>query len=67
MGELIRCQATSSTGSIVKVLPRRVVILFFTNINVLKPKIAVVRTGLPLSRDILHVKSNFSSISEVLA
>ena len=66
MGELIRCQSTDSMGSVVKILPRRVVVLFYTNIEVLKPRTAVVRTNIPLSRDISNVKKNFGQISEVL-
>ena len=66
MGELIRCQSTDSVGSVVKILPRRVVVLFYTNIEVLKPRTAVVRTNIPLSRDISNVKENFGKISEVL-
>ena len=66
MGELIRCQSTNSIGSVVKVLPRRVVVLFYTNINDLKPKIAVVRTKVPLSRNVLNLKNNFGQISEVI-
>ena len=66
MGELIRCQSTNSIGSIVKILPRRVVVLFYTNIESLKPKIAVVRTNIPLSRDITNIKNTFGKISEVI-
>ena len=66
MGELIRCQSTNSIGSVVKILPRRVVVLFYTNIDELKPKIAVVRTNTPLSRNISNVKSNFGQISDVI-
>ena len=66
MGELIRCQSTNSIGSVVKILPRRVVVLFYTNIGVLKPKNAVVRTNIPLSRDITNIKQNFGQISEVV-
>ena len=66
MGELIRCQSTDSVGSVVKILPRRVVVLFYTNIEVLKPRTAVVRTNIPLSRDISNIKENFGKISEVL-
>ena len=66
MGELINCQATNSVGSVVKVLPRRVVVIFYTNIEILKPKIAVVKTQLPLSRDVLNIKTSFGGISEVI-
>ena len=66
MGEFITCQSTNSVGSVVKILPRRVVVLFYTNINALKPKIAVVRTNTPLSKDVSDARSNFGQISEVI-
>lgn len=66
MGELIKCQSTGSVGTVVKILPKRVSVLFFTNINKLKPQIAVVRTKTPLSRNLTELKNNFGKISEVI-
>lgn len=66
MGELVKCQQTNSIGSVVGILPRRVSILFYTNVDELKPKMTITRTMQPLSRSITNIKDTFGFISNVI-
>ena len=66
IGERVKCSSTNSIGSVIGISEKFVTVLFYTNINIIRPKMLVFRSLIMLSRNIGNNYNILGEISDVI-